>query len=113
MKVYHGTAAYNLESFQQGVELSPRHHGRDAFCVSDNFQVAALFALRKTPAIDLSKTGIVIEFNAHLLAGAWDRYKSHGVLQEEHEIRIYDESQLEFVAYHRYNSGAWDRHSRP
>lgn len=108
--LYHGTACYELESFlSKGVEVQPRRIGKPAFCATTKFQEAAFFALRKTPAIDLSKTGIVLEFDAgRLRPGEYCEFDDHA-LRHEYEIRVFDGAGLYLIAYHEYDDGTWRR----
>lgn len=109
--LYHGTACYELESFlSKGVEVQPRRIGKPAFCATTEFKEATFFALRKTPAVDLSKTGIVLEFDAcRLRPDEYCEFDDQHAMRREYEIRVFDGSALYLIAYHEYDEGAWNR----
>lgn len=109
--LYHGTAAYNLDSFKQhGARLSPRRYGKPAFCTSHSFEEAAYFALRKTPANDWSQTGIVLEFDSSgLRQEEYILYDSKGLLRDEKEVRVTDTRYLLLAAFYEYCDGDWRR----
>ena len=97
MVCYHGTANYNLESFvSKGiVPRSRRGYRRKAFCASLTFEEAALFALRNTPASDLSQTGIVLEFQGNLDEGRdYVPYRDTRALRNEREVCIFSTEKL-------------------
>ncbi len=111
-RLFHGTASYELESFiKEGALIRFRKSGyKPAFCTSVSFNEAAFFALRKTPISDLSKTGIVLEFDAtRLRPDEYEFYKSPGVLRDEHEVRVYEPSILRLRGYYEYDNGTWVR----
>ena len=109
--LYHGTWAYNLESFKKdGAKVSPRRYTSPAFCTSQSFQEATFFALRKTPVNDLSQTGIILEFDAwRLRSGEYISYDAGGLLRDEKEIRVIDTTYLCLLTFHRYVDGTWSR----
>ncbi len=103
MILYHGTAEYNLESFLRiGVKPSKRNDGNPCICMSTCFREATLFALRKTPIINMDSTGIVLEFKADHPTLRMKRFKGQGLLRDESEIRVYNPEFLRLVAYWRY-----------
>lgn len=109
-KLYHGTACYEQESFlRNGVEVPPRTIGKSAFCASTEFEEATFFALRKTPMSDLTKTGIILEFDsARLCPDEYCEFDAHA-LRHEYEIRVFDGRALYLIAYHEYDDGVWRR----
>lgn len=114
MKLYHGTGVYNLDSFiREGIKLKHRNDfKRPSFCASLSLKEAEFFALRKTPANDLKKTGVVLEFETKgMVEGESEdfiRYRDR-VLRDEQEIVIFNPKKLVLVAYHRFTSEGWKR----
>lgn len=111
MYLYHGTAADNLQNFiERGPYASLRHIGRNAFCTSRSFDEAAIFALRKTPASDMAKTGIVLEFDAHrLYPEDYMDVESGNTLRDEQEVRVFTPQFLFLRYYYEYDNGTWIR----
>ena len=119
MIVYHGTARWNLEGLLSSLPRTyPQNHlnGKRAFCTTTDFEIAALFALRKSPPSilrgDESEMGIVIEYEFSSLLGKgrkWAPAVCHGVLQDEKEIAIFKPEILELRATWHIDGGEWDR----
>lgn len=117
MTLYHGTADYNLYSFSSGEIIKyPRVYikgFKSAFCASLKFDEAKYFALRKTPMSDLSRTGIVIEFNGDGLVENKDFVFSvdSRAMRDEGEASILNTKKLKLVAYWKLNHGnqKWER----
>lgn len=119
MIVFHGTGRYNLESF---LEASPKTYsrdylrGREAFSTSRDFEVAALFALRRSPPSvlrgDEREMGIVLEYE---LDGSsregkdWVPAVCPGVLQDEQEIAVLNPKVLKLLAVWYLEQGEWAR----
>lgn len=111
-KLYHGTAAYNLDSFVRGgVKLRHRNgFKRPSFCASLSLEEAGLFALRKTPANDLTKTGIVLEFEAgRMVEGVDFIHYQDRVLRDEQEVVIFTPKKLSLVAFYVFTDLGWQR----
>lgn len=119
MIVYHGTGRYNLESLLSSrPRVSPQMHlaGRKAFSTTTDFEIAALFALRRSPPSVLSgddrEMGVVIEYEFSSLLGKgrkWVPAVCHGVLQDEKEIAIFKPEILEFRAVWFSEKDEWIR----
>lgn len=114
MKLYHGTANYNLNSFlRKGIKLYPHHHfKKPSLCTSLSLKEAGYFALRRTPANDITKTGIVLEFEADgMIEGKnmdFIYYNDH-VLRNELEVVIFNTKKLILVAYYCWTVRGWER----
>ena len=108
MKIYHGTAEYSLKGF---LNSEPKKYIRSylplreaCFSCSTAFEEAAKFALRRTPANDLSKTGIVLEFLV------FDNINRKEFLYcqdpksfiDEKEIVIFNVKKIKLVAVHQF-----------
>lgn len=119
MNVYHGTGSYNLERLASTrPECTPRHYlgGRRAFSTTTDFEIAKLFALRRSsPGIlrgDESACGVVIEYRLAKDARKgkdWMPARCPGVLQDEEEIAILNPEVLKFVAVWSLEDGIWVR----
>ena len=112
MILYHGTGIDNLDCFiREGIELKQRRDfRRPSFCASLSLKEAGFFALRKTPANDLRKTGVVLEFEAEGMLEGRDfiRY-SDGALRDEREVVIFSHEKLVLVACHHLTPQGWKR----
>lgn len=122
MIVYHGTARYSLESLLASrPKVYPRAHlnGKRAFCTTTDFEIAALFALRRSPPSiltgDESEAGVVLEYEFLEILGKgrkWVPTVCHGVLQDEKEIAILKPEILEIRAVWWMEKGQWVRKKR-
>jgi hypothetical protein len=120
--VYHGTARWNLEGLLSSLPRTyPQNHlnGKRAFSTTTDFEIAALFALRKSPPSilrgDESEMGIVIEYEFSSLLGKgrkWAPAVCRGVLQDEKEIAIFNPKILEIKAVWQSENGKWVRRKR-
>lgn len=115
MRLYHGTASYNLESFvTEGPQMRPRHYiggFKRTFCTSISFNTASVFAFRKTPMSDLSKCGIVLEFDGSGLIKDIDfsRCKDPIALLDEKEVSVLKLEKLKLVAYWKFENNNWNK----
>lgn len=119
MIVYHGTGSYNLDSLLSSKpRTSPRAYldYRKAFSTTTDFEIAALFALRRSPPSilrgDESQAGVVLEYEFLEILGKgkkWTPAECHGVLQDEKEIAILKPEILEIRAVWKLNGGEWKR----
>jgi hypothetical protein len=116
MIVYHGTSPYALQALLTSVpERAPRSHlkGKRAFCTTTDFEISALFALRRSPMEalrDEREMGGVLEYEFVGIEGRdWVRAEAPGVLQDECEIAILRPAVLQLLAVHRMEGGAWVR----
>ena len=107
MKIFHGTADYSLEGF---LKSKPKKYKRtyvpdkrSCFSCSTDFNEAAKFALRKTPA-NLSKTGIVLEFENLDLEPYKDFIfcQDHSSFIDEKEIVIFNVNKIKLIAVYRF-----------
>lgn len=117
MRVYHGAANYSLPALQAcDLELRPRQYlgGRRAFCTTTDFDIAVLFALRRSPPSllrgDESEAGVVVAYT--ISVGAiegkdWVHAVCGGVLQDEKEIAILNPKVLRFLSTFRLNRSNW------
>lgn len=112
LRLYHGTGIYNLDSFiREGIKLEHRNgFRRPSFCTSLSLKEAGFFALRKTPASDLSKTGVVLEFEAKEMVEGEDfiHYRDR-VLRDEQEVVVFNPKKLVLVAYYIFSHRGWER----
>jgi hypothetical protein len=121
MIVYHGTGCDRLPSLLgSGPQIIARPYlnGRRAFSTTEDFEIAALFALRKSPPSILSgderEAGVVLEYRISETAKRgrdWTPAKESGVLQDEREIAVFKISILELQAVHRLENSVWVRQS--
>ena len=122
MIVYHGTARWNLDGLLSSAPRTyPQNHlnGKRAFCTTTDFEIAPLFALRKSPPSvlrgDESEMGVVIEYEFLSILGRgrkWMPAVCHGVLQDEKEIAIFSPKILEIKAVWKSENGKWVRRKR-
>jgi len=112
MVLFHGTAAYNEPKILRHPCTLKYHHGlpRKCLCTSLSFDEAALFALRKTPISDMSKVGIIIEFEADLADSDFTPVASHGLLRDEKEIAVFNTKKLIPKAVWRLEDDKWVRY---
>ncbi len=109
MKLYHGTAAYNEGAILKDGLQTQFHKGVLCSCCSLSLEEAGFFALRKTPMSDLSKTGIVIEFEGSLNTRDYLAVESRGLLRNEQEIAVLDTARLIPVAIWRFGERGWKK----
>ena len=113
LKVYHGTAANYLPSFQKrGPDLLRQRHLNDkrAFCTSKSPVEAERFAIRNTPSNDLTKCGIILEFDASKVAKKdYCEAKDNRTMFDEKELAFFNVKKLKLIAYHRLEKGGWKR----
>ena len=117
MLVFHGTGGYALSGFvAEGPRKQRRNYLRKtAFSTTTVFDVAALFAFRKTPSDDFLQgieSGIVLEYELRGVDGRdFESVRDPHCLQEEHEIAVYNVRKLTLLAVWRRNNGEWERTS--
>jgi hypothetical protein len=117
MILYHGTADYNLPAFaSHEIRKYPRAYikgFKSAFCTSLQFDEAKYFALRKTPMNDLSRTGVVLEFDGGNLIENKDFVFSvdSRAMRDEREASILNTKKLKLVACWKLNhkNQKWER----
>jgi len=118
MIVYHGTSPYALQALLTSVpKRAPRAYLRGccrlAFSTTTDFEIAALFALRKSPQAalhDERELGGILEYEVVGIEGRdWVHAKDRGVLQDECEIAILSPSVLKLLAIHRMQNDLWVR----
>lgn len=85
------------------------HHGLFCACCSTSLEEAGFFALRKTPASDINRTGIVIEFDADLAKDDYREIESRGLLRDEREIAVLNTKRLQPIAIWRFGPHGWQR----
>lgn len=112
MIVYRGMASYRADEVLRDGEAA-RLHGhldRPACCCTTDFDIAVMFAIRKTPMVDFDRiTGKVIEFE--LTGDDWEMVRDpRAILVDESEIAVYDVSLLTPVAtWSAGDDGEWRR----
>jgi hypothetical protein len=120
MIVYHGTGLCHLDGLLSSApQKSPRPYlkWRRAFSTTTDFEIAALFALRRSPPAalhDEKEFGVVLEYEIAWVSHKgkdWVRAKDPGVLQDEQEIAVFKISILELQAVHRLENSVWARQS--
>jgi hypothetical protein len=118
MIVYHGTGDYSLESLvREGPKLYPRPYlgGKKAFSTTTDFEIATLFALRRSPPAilkgDERGAGVVIEYEIEegCKGRGWRPAICPGVLQDEKEIAILKTAALDLLAVWYLKVGEWVR----
>lgn len=114
--VFHGTACNYIDLFRkEGPRVSgQRHLPKWAFCTSTDFKEAERFAIRHTPANDLNKPGIVIEFDASLCSPKqYKHVKDVATMYDEKEVAFFKTSGLRIVAVWWLRSDGWVRVPEP
>lgn len=116
MKLFHGTANYNLSGFiTSGVNLHVRRdYDKPSFCTSFSFQEAAYFAFRKTPIDDIKfkNCGIVLEFvtGSRIKEGKdFTYYVDTRAIRNEREVIIFNRTIIKLIAYWKYENDNWER----
>lgn len=116
MIVYHGTSPYAVQALLSSApECAPRMYlnGKRAFSTTTNFEIAALFALRRSPPAalhDERELGGILEYEFVGIEGRdWVRAKDPGVLQDEAEIAILRSNVLRLLAVYRMENDIWVR----
>lgn len=109
MKLFHGTAQYNETKIMREGLRKTLHHNLLCACCSSSLEEAGFFALRKTPVSDISKTGIVIEFDAELAEDDYHEIESRGLLRDEREIAVMNVKKLQPIAIWRFGPHGWQR----
>jgi hypothetical protein len=114
MIVYHGTGKWSLKGLlEEGPKLWPRAYlrGRKAFSTTTDFDIAALFAVRRSPPAalhDERELGVVLEYEVRSTKG-WVRAEDVGMLQDEKEIAILNPGVLIPMAVWAMKKGTWTR----
>jgi hypothetical protein len=120
MIVYHGTGRCSLDGLLTSApRRAPRAYlnWRCAFSTTTDFEIAALFAFRRSPPAalhDEREVGVVLEYEIAWVSREgkdWVRAEDRGVLQDEQEISIFKTSILELQAVHRLENSVWVRRS--
>jgi hypothetical protein len=116
MIVYHGTSPYALQALLTSTpERAPRAYlkGKRAFATTTDFEIAALFALRRSPMEalrDERELGGVLEYEFLGIEGRdWVHAEDPGVLQDECEIAILRSNVLQLLAVYRMENEVWVR----
>ena len=116
MLLYHGTARYNLAGFLQSIARTRRRvyvkDRRPSFATTRSFEIASLFAIRRTPIIDFpDRVGVVLEFDGeNLEVGDYEEVRDYrATLQDEHEVVVFNPQMLKLVAIWEYANGKWYR----
>jgi len=110
MKLFHGSAEYNEAPILHEGLRKGLHHNLLCACCSSSFDEAQFFALRKTPASDMNRTGVIIEFDANLADNEYQSISSSGLLRNEKEIAVLNTKKLQPVAIWRFGIRGWQRH---
>lgn len=76
----------------------------------NKWRTTYFFALRKTPANDLNKTGIVIEFEClnMVYKEDYERVKDLRAIRNEREVAIYNTDKMTVTAFWHFENG-WKR----
>jgi len=116
MNLYHGTGRDRLDGLLRGKpRRTPRPYlgGRLAFSTTTDFEIAALFALRRShPSLlsgDESGAGVVLEYSLDERKPGWCDARCPGVLQDEKEVAILRDGILTLVAVWTLKDGDWAR----
>lgn len=116
MIVFHGTAGINLASIKaEGLRARLHDHvQKKCACTSTDFEVAAVFAVRRTSSEDWLKTrsitGIVLEFELTGTDGTdYMSVRDSHSMQDESEIAIFRPKRLRLLAHWVYTA-TWVRH---
>lgn len=117
MDVYHGTARYNVLRFTKGIQKWPQVHTprhKAALCTSKSFKEAAFFAMRKTPANDLDKTGVVLQFELDPTSVEGKDYvqvRDSVALRNENEIAVFNVDKLRLVSVWNIEDDEWKEYT--
>lgn len=115
IRVFHGTGHYALDGIiHQGLKKSKQAHvDKACACTSLEFNVAQLFAVRKTPSDDFIAgkiSGVVLEVEVDGQLGIdYMPVRDSRSIQEEHEIAIFSPKRLKLIAVWRHDQ-QWVRH---
>jgi hypothetical protein len=115
IRVFHGTGYYALDAIiRQGLKTAKHGHvAKACACTSLDFDIAQLFAVRRTPSDDFIAgkiSGVVLEFEVNgLLDRDYSPVRDSHSLQEEQEIAIFSPKCLRLVAVWRHDL-KWARH---
>jgi len=122
MKVYHGTGDYalnpsigRLDGLLKGKPIrNPKHYlSKPHFSTTSSFNVACLFAVRKSSPDDFFKgkmTGVVIEYELAGIEGKdFKKTRDPCCIQEEHEVAVFEVNYLKPLAVWRNIQGEWQQ----
>ena len=114
MKVYHGTGDYALKGLLTGKPIrTPRNYVRKpCFSTTLSFEIASLFAVRKSSPEDLKRgtfSGVVVEYELGGTEGQDWKHAKDPCLQEEHEVAVFSVGCLIPLAVWRNIEGNWKR----
>lgn len=121
MIVFHGTGQDRLTGLlESGPRISPRLYlkGKRAFSTTKDFEIATLFALRRSPQEALKDerfVGVVLEYEVARTSKSgkdWTPAKDSGILQDEAEIAVFKPSVLTLQAVWRLLDGKWNRYRK-
>lgn len=114
MIVFHGTGDYCLEGLltSEPIRRKRVYVRRACFCTTTDFQIAELFAIRRTSIEAFLAgriSGVVLEYDLSGIAGRdYDSARDVRALQEEKEVAVYNTKKLCVVAVWQYD-GDWRR----
>lgn len=110
MIVYHGTGNYALPGFlKEPPHLTKRSYLKEPyFSTTTSITVAKLFATRKRSLEELQNgiLGVVLEFE---LTGDYASVRDPNCMLEEHEIAVFDASNLKLLAVWKLKNRKWTR----
>ena len=114
MKVWHGTGDYALKGLLTGKPIrTPRNYVRKpCFSTTLSFDIAALFATRKTLGTDFIQgriTGVVVEYELGGTEGKDWKYAKDPCLQNEKEVAVFSVGCLIPLAVWHNIKGDWER----
>lgn len=114
MKVFHGTGNYAVPDITTGglrKRLHP-HVSKPCACTSLDFDIAKLFAVRKSSSEDFIAgkiTGVILEFEMKGRLGKdYLPVRDTHSLQEEREIAVFSPRCLRLIAVWKYDQ-EWER----
>lgn len=120
MIVYHGTGRCHLDGLLTSApKKSPRPqlNWRRSFSTTKDFNIAALFAMRRSPPAalrDERELGVILEYEIAWNSREgkdWIETQERGVLQDEQEIAVFKVSILELQAVYQMENSIWVRRS--
>ena len=115
MKVYHGTGDYALNALLSGKPIKTRrgYVSKPCFSTTLSFDIASLFATRKTSTADFLKgiiSGVVVEYELGGVEGKDYCRANDPCLQDEKEIAVFSVTYLQPLAvWRRSIQGEWQQ----
>jgi bacillopeptidase F (M6 metalloprotease family) len=114
MKVWHGTGDYALNGLLKNkpIKKARAYVSKPCFSTTLSFDIATLFAVRKTTATDFLKgviSGVVVEYELNGTEGKHFKRAVDPCLQNEQEVAVFSVDCLVPIAVWHHFNGKWNR----